>query len=83
MRHINIGPGGSEVWALGLVSGGEKSLSLCVGVRRNNLVVPGEAAVVKALTKKYDVGEEVVHGENDHGWQDALENAADDIEQVT
>lgn len=84
--NIDIGPRVVDVWTMSISIGSiraKKRLSLSVGVRRNNLVVPGKAAVVEALTQKYNIGEEVVHGENDHCWQDALKDAADDIEEVT
>ena len=86
MGDIDIGPRVVDAWTMSISIGGiwvEKCLSLIVGMRRNNLVVPGEAAVVEALTQKYNISDEVVHGENDHCWQDALKDAANDIEKVT
>ena len=66
---------------VGVIARIEEGLSLA-GVWRDDFVVPGEAAVVETLAEEDDVRQQVVHGQNDHGRQDALKDAANDIEEV-
>jgi hypothetical protein len=48
----------------------------------DNLIAPGKASIVKALTQKNNIGNRVVYGENDHGGYDALQGCTKDIEDV-
>jgi len=54
---------------------GDERLRGCIG--------EGEAAVVEALGKQHYVCDCVVDCEYDHCGQDALENGAEDVEDIT
>lgn len=64
---------GGAVWIGGGLWGGG-------GV--GGLVGEPEAAVVEALREQDGVGEGVVHGQDDHGGQHALQHGAQDVEHV-
>lgn len=48
-----------------------------------DMVSQGEAAIVEDLAQKHNVGESVVDGENDHGGQNALQDGAEDVEDIS
>ncbi len=50
--------------------------------REGGVVLPCKALVVEALAQQDDVGDGVVYGEDEHRRQDALEDSAEDVEDV-
>lgn len=53
-----------------------------LGRGRDDLVLPREAPVVEALSEEDYVGDGVVDGQDDHGGQDALQDCAEDVEDI-
>lgn len=56
---------------------------VCLLCRFLDLVFQGEATVVEHLQKQDDISQRVVHGEDNHSWQDTLQHSAQDIEDIS